>query len=136
MTTELTYLFLSALLLSVAWIPHIVGQVMTSGLLTADDYTNLRQQSDFPAWVRRANRAHVNLVEQFGAFATLVLIAHSLEITSGTMALAAAIFFWARIAHFIVFIAGIGILMARTVIFTIAWLAIIVFAWGLWQGAG
>ena len=136
MTTELTYLFLSTLLLSVAWIPHIVGQVMTSGLLTADDYTNLRQQSDFPAWVRRANRAHVNLVEQFGAFATLVLIAHSLEITSGTMALAAAVFFWARVAHFIVFIAGIGILMARTVIFTIAWLAIIVFAWGLWQGAG
>ena len=136
MTTELTYLFLSALLLSVAWIPHIVGQVMASGLLTADDYTNLREQSDFPAWVRRANRAHINLVEQFGAFAALVLIAHSLEVTSGTMALSAAVFFWARIAHFIVFIAGIGILMARTVIFTVAWLAIIVFAWGLWWGAG
>lgn len=136
MTTELTYLFLSTLLLSVAWIPHIVGQVMTSGPLTADDYTNLRQQSDFPAWVRRANRAHVNLVEQFGAFATLVLMAHSLGVTSGTMAMAAAVFFWARIAHFIVFLAGVGILMARTVIFTIAWLAILVFAWGLWQGVG
>ncbi len=135
MSIELTYLFLSALLLSVAWIPHVVGQVMTSGLLTADDYTNLREQSDFPAWVRRANRAHVNLVEQFGAFAALVLIAHSLEVTSGTMALSAAVFFWARIAHFIVFIAGIGVLMARTIIFTIAWLAIVVFAWGLWQGA-
>lgn len=136
MTTELTYLFLSALLLSVAWIPHIVGQIMTGGLLTADDYTNLREQSDFPAWVRRANRAHVNLVEQFGAFAALVLIAHSLGVTSGTMALSAAVFFWARIAHFVVFIAGIGVLMARTVIFTIAWIAILVFAWGLWQGAG
>lgn len=136
MTTELTYLFLSALLLAVAWIPHIVGQVRVSGLLTADDYTNLREQSEFPAWVRRANRAHINLVEQFGAFATLVLIAHSLGVTSGTMALAAAVFFWARIAHFIVFIAGIGILMIRTFIFTIAWLAIMVFAWGLWQGAG
>ncbi len=67
MTTELAYLFLSALLLSLAWIPHIVGQVMTSGLPTPDDYTNLREQSAFPAWVRRANRAHVNLVEQFGA---------------------------------------------------------------------
>ena len=136
MTTELTYLFLSALLLAVAWIPHIVGQVRVSGLLTADDYTNLREQSEFPAWVRRANRAHINLVEQFGAFATLVLIAHSLGVTSGTTALAAAVFFWARIAHFIVFIAGIGILMIRTFIFTIAWLAIMVFAWGLWQGAG
>lgn len=135
MTTELTYLFFSALLLALAWIPHIVGQIATSGLLTRNDYTNLREQSDFPAWVRRANRAHVNLVEQFGAFAALVLMAHSLEVTSGTMALAAAVFFWARVAHFVVFIAGVGILMARTVIFTVAWLAILVFAWGLWQGA-
>ena len=134
MTTELTYLFLSAVLLAIAWIPHIIGQIMVSGLLTADDYTNLRKQSDFPAWVRRANRAHINLVEQFGAFAALVLMAHSLGVTSGTMALAAAVFFWARIAHFVVFIAGIGVLMIRTVIFTIAWLAIMVFAWALWQG--
>ena len=136
MTTELTYLFLSAVLLAIAWIPHIIGQIMVSGLLTADDYANLREQSDFPAWVRRANRAHINLVEQFGAFAALVLMAHSLGVTSGTMALAAAVFFWARIAHFIVFIAGIGVLMIRTVIFTVAWLAIMVFAWGLWQGVG
>ena len=136
MTTELTYLFLSAVLLAIAWIPHIIGQIMVSGLLTADDYANLREQSDFPSWVRRANRAHINLVEQFGAFAALVLMAHSLGVTSGTMALAAAVFFWARIAHFVVFIAGVGVLMIRTVIFTIAWLAIMVFAWGLWQGVG
>ena len=134
MTTELTYLFLSSVLLALAWIPHIVGQVMTRGLLTPDAYTHLRQQSDFPAWVRRANRAHINLVEQFGAFAALVLIAHSLEVTSGTMAMAAAVFFWARIAHFLIFLTGIGVLMIRTVIFTVAWLAIMVFAWGLWQG--
>ena len=136
MTTELTYLFLSAVLLAIAWIPHIIGQIMVSGLLTADDYANLREQSEFPPWVRRANRAHINLVEQFGAFAALVLMAHSLGVTSGTMALAAAVFFWARIAHFIVFVAGIGALMIRTVIFAIAWLAIMVFAWGLWQGVG
>ena len=136
MTPELTYLFLSALLLAVAWIPHIVGQVMVGGLLTVDDYKNLREQSDFPAWVRRANRAHINLVEQFGAFAALVLIAHSLDVTSSTMVLAAAVFFWARIAHFVVFMSGIGFLMARTIIFTVAWLAIMVFAWGLWQGVG
>ena len=135
MTTELTYLFLSALLLTFAWVPHIAGQVMVRGLLNADDYTNLRQQSDFPAWVRRANRAHVNLVEQFAAFATFVLMAHSLGVSSGTMALAAAVYFWSRVAHFVVFVAGVGVLMARTVIFTVSWLAILVFALGLWQGA-
>ncbi len=134
MTTELTYLFLTTLLLAVAWIPHIVGQIVTQGLLTPDDYTNLREQKDFPAWVRRANRAHINLVEQFGAFATLVLIAHVLDVSSTTTAMAAAVFFWARLVHMVVFIAGFGMLMARTLIFTVAWLAIMVFAWNLWQG--
>ncbi len=134
MTTELTYLFLSALLLNLAWIPHIIGQVSTKGLLQPDDYTNLREQSQFPAWVRRANRAHINLVEQFGAFAALILVAHVLGISTGTTAAAAAVFFWARIAHFVVFLAGIRVLMARTVIFTIAWAAIMVLAWAVWQG--
>ncbi len=133
MTTELTYLFLTAILLNLAWIPHVIGQVQSKGPLTPDDYTNLREQSEFPAWVRRANRAHINLVEQFGAFAALVLIAHVLGVSTGATAAAAAVFFWARIAHLVVFLAGIRVLMLRTLIFTIAWAAIMVFAWSLWQ---
>ena len=135
MTTELTYLFLTILLLINAWIPHIVGQVMVQGLLTPDDYTNLREQSDFPAWVRRANRAHINLVEQFAAFAALVLMAHMLEVSTATTALAAAIYFWSRVAHFVVFLAGVRILMARTIIFTISWASLLVFAGAVWSGA-
>ena len=133
MTTELTYLFLTAILLNLAWIPHVIGQVQSKGPLTPDDYTNLREQSEFPAWVRRANRAHINLVEQFGAFAALVLIAHVLGVSTAATAAAAAVFFWARIAHLVVFLAGIRVLMLRTLIFTIAWAAIMVFAWSLWQ---
>ena len=134
MTTELTYLFLTSLFLTLAWIPHIVGQVMVQGLLTPNDYTNLREQSDFPAWVRRANRAHVNLVEQFAAFAALVLIAHVLEISTSTTAMAAAVYFWSRVAHFVVFIAGVTVLMARTVIFSVSWVAILVLAAAVWSG--
>ena len=135
MTTELTYLFLTSLFLTLAWIPHIVGQVMVQGLLTPNDYTNLREQSDFPAWVRRANRAHVNLVEQFAAFAALVLIAHVLEVSTATTAMAAAVYFWSRVAHFVVFIAGVTVLMARTVIFSVSWVAILVLAAAVWSGA-
>ena len=135
MTTELTYLFLTSLFLTLAWIPHIVGQVMVQGLLTPNDYTNLREQSDFPAWVRRANRAHVNLVEQFAAFAALVLMAHVLEISTSTTAMAAAVYFWSRVAHFVVFIAGVTVLMARTVIFSVSWVAILVLAVAVWSGA-
>ena len=135
MTTELTYLFLTSLLLTLAWIPHIVGQVMVQGLLTPNDYTNLREQSDFPAWVRRANRAHVNLVEQFAAFAALVLIAHVLEVSTATTAMAAAVYFWSRVAHFVVFIAGVTVLMARTVIFSVSWVALLALAAAVWSGA-
>jgi uncharacterized MAPEG superfamily protein len=129
MTTELWYLFLTSVLLAVLWIPFIVGQVMTNGMLTADDYRHLRDPDEFPDWVRRANRAHINLVEQFGPFAALVIVAHLAGISNGTTALAAAVFFWARIAHAVVFLSGTGILMARTLIFTISFLSLMVFAW-------
>ena len=135
MTTELTYLFLTSLLLTLAWVPHIVGPVLVQGLLTPNDYTKLREQSDFPAWVRRANRAHVNLVEQFAAFAALVLMAHVLEVSTSTTAMAAAVYFWSRVAHFVVFIAGVTVLMARTVIFTVSWIAILALAAAVWTAA-
>lgn len=135
MTTELWYLFLSSVLLAVLWIPNIAGQVMNGGLLTPEDYRKLRNIDDYPDWVRRANRAHINLVEQFGAFAGLILVAHLAGVSNGATQLAAAMFFWARIAHAIVFISGFGQLMARTVIFTIAWLALLVIAWQIVAGA-
>jgi uncharacterized MAPEG superfamily protein len=129
MSTELWYLFLTSVLLAVLWIPFIVGQVLSKGLLTAEDYRRLRDPDDFPDWVRRANRAHINLVEQFGAFAGLVIVAHLAGISNGATALAAAVFFWARIAHAIIFLSGAGLLMARTLIFTVAWLSLMVLAW-------
>ena len=87
MTPELWYLFLSAVLLSCLWIPFIAGMVKYEGLLTPDDYINLRDTSKFPSWVRRANRAHVNMVEQFGAFAGLVLVAHIAGVSTEATAL-------------------------------------------------
>ena len=75
MTTELWYLFLTSVLLTVLWIPHIIGSVQTAGPLTPEEY-RIGRHVEFPHWVRRADRAHINLVEQFGAFAGLVVVAH------------------------------------------------------------
>ena len=133
MTVEIWYLFLTTVLLAIMWIPHIIGQVMHGGLLTSEDYHELRDTSQFPAWIRRANRAHVNLVEQFGVFLGLVVIANMLEISNATTALAAAVFFWGRIAHAIVFLSGIGVLMARTLVFTVCWLSLMVYAWQIYS---
>ncbi|MDA1287132.1 MAG: MAPEG family protein [Proteobacteria bacterium] len=102
---------------------------MTKGPLTAGEYRDLREQSDFPAWVRRANRAHINFVEQYGAFAGLVIVAHLTGAANETTALAAMAFFWFRIAHSVVMLAGIRVLMLRTLIFTCAFLSLLVIAW-------
>ena len=128
MTTELWYLFLTSVLLTVLWIPYIFGSVKTAGLLTPEEY-RIGRHVDFPFWVKRADRAHVNLVEQFGPFAALVVIAHLLDVHNAVTAWCAAIFFWARIVHAIVYISGFGRFMARTVVFTIAFLSLLVYAW-------
>ena len=134
MTTELWYLFLTSVLLTVLWIPYIIGSVMTAGLLTPEEY-RVGRHVDFPHWVRRADRAHINLVEQFGPFAALVVIAHFTGVHNSATVWCAAIFFWARILHAIVYISGFGRFMARTVIFTIAFLALLVYAWTIFANA-
>jgi uncharacterized MAPEG superfamily protein len=129
MTTELWYLFLSAVVLSCLWIPYIAGVVKHLGPLTPADYVNLRDAGDSPNWVRRANRAHVNMVEQFGAFAGLIIVAHLTGVSTAATAIAAAVFFWARIVHAVIMISGFAKFSARTLSFTVAWLAIMVIAW-------
>ena len=79
MTPELTYLAWSALLTAVLWIPYIVGQVMSNGMLSAENYTDPTPRPS-PLWVQRANRAHINSVETLAPFAVLVLI---LQVTNG-----------------------------------------------------
>jgi uncharacterized MAPEG superfamily protein len=134
MTTELWYLFLTSVLLTVLWIPYIAGSVMTAGLLTREEY-RVGRHVDFPHWVRRADRAHGNLVEQFGPFAGLVVVAHLAGVHDAVTAWCVAVFFWARIVHAIIYISGLGLFMARTVVFTIAFLALIVYAWEIFANA-
>ena len=127
MTPELTYLMLTALLAGVLWIPAVLGQVASRGVLAPDDYVTL-PTSPLKDWATRANRAHLNMVENFSIFAAVVLVGHVLNIHSGLTVTAAAVFFWARLAHAAVFIAGIKQAMLRTVIFTVSWLAWLVLA--------
>ena len=128
MTTELTYLVLTAILTGLLWIPAVLGQVSARGTLKPDDYVTL-PTSPLPDWAIRANRAHINAVENFSAFAAVVIVAHLLGVSTGLTATAAVVFFWARLAHAVVFISGFKHFMARTVIFTVAWLAFLVIAY-------
>ena len=127
MTPDLNYLALSSALCLVLWIPYIVVRIRTHGA-NPDDYRQLPQQ-DSTDFLKRANRAHVNLVENLPVFAALVLIAHVSDEASSATAIAAAVFFWARVVHAIVF--WFGWPYVRTLAFAVSWLANLYLAWAV-----
>jgi uncharacterized MAPEG superfamily protein len=55
----------------------------------------------------RATRAHLNMLESLVIFAIFVLAAYATNRLNATTALGANLFFWARLAYAIVYIAGI-----------------------------
>jgi len=126
MTTELSYLLLTALLTGVLWIPVVIGKVLARGPLKPADY-KVDRTTPLPDWVNRANRAQLNAVENFAPFAAVVLIAHLANVSTSVTVACAAVYFYARVAHAVVHITGFSLFMARTILFTVAWLAFIVF---------
>ena len=127
MTTELFYLLFTAMLTGVLWIPVVIGYVKTRGPLQPSDYI-VAPSGPLPAWVNRANRSHVNAVENLVTFATVVLIAHAAGVSTPVTAASAAVYFYARAAHAVVHITGFSMFRARTVLFTIAWIAFVTFS--------
>ena len=127
MKTELFYLLLTAILTGVLWVPVVVGYVVSRGPLTPERYKTA-PTSPLPDWVNRANRAHLNAVENFAQFAAVVLIAQAVGVSTATTATCAAAYFYARAAHAVIHISGFGHFFARTMLFTIAWIAFITYA--------
>ncbi len=127
MTTELFYLLLTALLTGALWIPVVIGYAGARGPLKPEDY-RVAPSSPLPAWVNRANRAHMNAVESFAPFAAVVLVGKLAGISTAVTVAAAAVFFYARVAHALIHISGFSLFMARTLVFTTGWLALMTFA--------
>ncbi|MGY8665023.1 MAPEG family protein [Bradyrhizobium sp. UFLA05-109] len=80
-----------------------------------------------PAWGQRANRAHLNAIEVFAPFATLVIVAQLAGQANATTAFCAASFFYLRLAHAVVYLAGVP--YVRTILFTLAFVAEVVIFW-------
>jgi uncharacterized MAPEG superfamily protein len=120
MSIELFWLTLTVVMTALFWIPYILDRIAVRGLMgaMATPAPADRPQS---AWAQRAMRAHENAVENLVVFAPLVLVLHALGISSGLTAGAAALYFFARLAHFFIYVAGIPI--ARTLAFAVGWAA-------------
>src|SRR5512132_2379304 len=117
MTTDLSMLVWSGLLCVLLPTVYLVGRSSQPGGL-AWGFGNRDVPLAVPDWVRRAERAHQNLVENLAPFAILVLVAHVAGKTNATTALGATLFFWGRVGHAAAYIAGI--IYLRTAVFFIA----------------
>ena len=106
MTTDLWMLVASAMLCLAMPFVALPGVLqVSSGVGWA--FGNRDSALEFPEWSARVRRAHANLIENLAPFAILVLLAHVTGLANETTALGATIFFWARVAHFLVYTAGI-----------------------------
>ena len=126
MTPDLHYLALTAILTASLWIPYVICQVITNGFLTPPNYLD-PEARDVPLWGKRADRALMNAIEVFGGFAALVIVAHIANKANAMTAMWAAVFFWARLAHAIVY--WFAIPYVRTLVFTIGYVAIVGIFW-------
>ena len=125
MTKELMYLTWVATLTAVLWIPYILNTIMVRGLSGAVGYPDNPQP--LAAWARRMKAAHYNAVENLVVFAALVLVANAAGISNETTVLACTVYFWARVAHYLIY--GFGIPWLRTLSFAVGFLCQIALAW-------
>jgi len=105
MTPELMYLVWSAALTVILVVIAVLGGVQEVGLPTlAGNREGLPEMS---GWAGRAYRAHRNMLENLILFAILVLVARAVNVSNAMTLLGAQLFFWGRVAHAILYIAGI-----------------------------
>ena len=128
MKTEILYLTYVAALTGLLWVPYILDRVAVRGLLDAVGYPeNPKPQSP---WARRLMKAHANGVENLVVFATLVLAAHALGVTSTAGATACIVYFWARLVHVLSY--TLAIAWVRTLAFAVGFFAQAFIAWQIW----
>jgi uncharacterized MAPEG superfamily protein len=130
MTTDLWMLVWSGLLCVLLPTVYLVGRSSQPGGL-AWGFGNRDVALAVPAWVRRAERAHINLVENLAPFAILVLVAHVAGKANATTAMGATLFFWGRVAHAVVYVAGIPYL--RTAAFFVGTIGELMILSQLWR---
>jgi uncharacterized MAPEG superfamily protein len=68
---------------------------------------NREGMPEITGWGGRASRAHYNMLENLVLFASLVLVAVVAGKTNDMTLLGAQLFFWARLAYALIYVAGI-----------------------------
>jgi uncharacterized MAPEG superfamily protein len=127
MTTELMYLVAVTALTGLMWIPYILDRIAVWGLADTVGYPETPKPQS--PWARRMMSAHANAVENLVVFAVLVLAAHEASVSNNATVYACAVYFWARVVHFVAYTAALP--WARTLGFVAGFVAQAVLAWQL-----
>ncbi len=109
LTTELYWLTLTLALTALFWVPYILQLIVQLGPIQAiwDPTGAHPHEAD---WALRAKRAHYNAVENMAVFAPLTILVVGLGLNDGATATAAMVYFFARLAHFLLHVAAVPIL--------------------------
>ena len=114
---ELYWTALTALMTSLLWAPHILQRI-----LEMKPYAAFRDPKHDVAtkapWAQRAIRAHTNAVENLVIFGLAALMVHILELGTALTAKAAMVYFFARAAHYVIYVMALPWL--RTPVFLLA----------------
>ena len=105
MKPELMLLLWAVLLTFVQMLVAVTGATLQVGLPALAG--NREGLAPFTGWAGRAQRAHHNMLESLVLFAALVLAAVVSQKTNSMTLLGAELFFWARFAYALVYLAGI-----------------------------
>ncbi len=116
MSLDLKMLIAAALLALAQTFPYLVAVLWQGGLRVAAG--NRQELPPLPEWAHRSERAQRNMLANLVPFAVLVLVAHQAGLANAQTASGAALFFWARLAYAVIYIAGIPYL--RTVAFVVS----------------
>jgi uncharacterized MAPEG superfamily protein len=130
MTRELFWLTLTVILTGLLWVPYILNRCQVRGLAGAMGNPS-RNDKPHAEWATRLMFAHDNAVENLVIFAPLVLILAQIDYSTNWTALACATYFWARLAHLIVYTMGLPVF--RTLAFTVGFLAQAVLALAIFK---
>lgn len=104
MSVELTMLLYSTLLFFVLILIPATEAILSNGLAAqASARDHLPEPSVFN---RRATRLRNNMLENLILFLALVVLVQLSGANSATTALGAQVFFWARVAHAVCYLAG------------------------------
>ncbi|MEP6607951.1 MAG: MAPEG family protein [Burkholderiaceae bacterium] len=119
MKAELLWLTFVTILTGLLWVPYVLDRLAVRGLSDTVGYPdNPKPQS---LWAQRLMKAHANAVENLVIFATLVLAANALGVTGTTVAMAAAVYFFARVVHVLAYVFALP--WVRTLAFSVGFIA-------------